>query len=177
MTELNCFQYELVNPAGAYDSYYNVTYFQISSKNDWKTANNGDLLMLNIGNTGWVSMQTPSIIKGKYKVTLQFGYATSQLFIKQQSNSNGGQMDFKLISGTEEVLLNEQTEYKPYTELEGSAPKLGLYKSVINNEIEFTDTQSYTLKIVLKDPGASASSNSKYRIYLDYILFEPVIEE
>lgn len=177
VTELNCYQYELVNLAGAYDSYYNVTYFQISSKNDWKTANNGDLLMLNIGNTGWVSMQTPSIIKGKYKVTLQFGYATSQLFIKQQSNSNGGQMDFKLISGTEEVLLNEQTEYKPYTELEGSAPKLGLYKSVINNEIEFTDTQSYTLKIVLKDPGASASSNSKYRIYLDYILFEPVIEE
>ena len=32
VTELNCYQYELVNPAGAYDSYYNVTYFQISSK-------------------------------------------------------------------------------------------------------------------------------------------------
>ena len=39
------------------------------------------------------------------------------------------------------------------------------------------DDSEYTLKIVLKDPGASASSNSKYRIYLDYILFEPVIEE
>ena len=73
--------------------------------------------MLNIGNTGWVSMQTPSIIKGKYKVTLQFGYATSQLFIKQQSNSNGGQMDFKLISGTEEGLLNEQTAVS-YTHLD-----------------------------------------------------------
>ena len=98
-TELNCYQYGLVNPAGKYDDYYNVTYFQLKSGNDWNTANNADFLMLNIGNTGWVSMQTPSIIKGKYKVTLQFGYATSQLFIKKQDNSNGGQMEFKLIDG------------------------------------------------------------------------------
>lgn len=41
--------------------------------------------MLNIGNTGWISMETPSIIKGKYKVTLHFGYATSMDFIRTKA--------------------------------------------------------------------------------------------
>lgn len=41
--------------------------------------------MLNIGNTGWISMETPSIIKGKYKVTLHFGYATSMDLLEQKA--------------------------------------------------------------------------------------------
>lgn len=176
VTDLNCYQYELVNPAGNYTDYYNVTYFQISKKNKWTTANNGDLLMLNIGYTGWVSMQTPSIIKGKYKVTLQFGYATSQDFIRQSTgNSNGGQMVFKLLDGTEEITLNESVEYKPYTEVKSSV--LDVYQSVMNSGIEFSETKSYTLKVIVNDPAASSGTSTKYRIYLDYILFEPVTEE
>ena len=86
---------DAANPSGTYGSYYNVTYFTTRTNNGWNTANNMDFLMLNLGNTGWVSMQTPSIIKGKYKVTLRFGYATSMEFIRTSTGgSNGGKMIF-----------------------------------------------------------------------------------
>lgn len=86
---LNCYEYSLNNPSGTFSSYFNVTYFTTRTNNGWNTANNMDFLMLNLGNTGWISMQTPSIIKGKYKVTLQFGYATSMDFIRTQDSKGG----------------------------------------------------------------------------------------
>lgn len=55
ISELNCYEYELKNPSGAFDKYYNITYFTTRTNNDWKTARNYDFLMLNIGNTGWIS--------------------------------------------------------------------------------------------------------------------------
>jgi len=39
---------------------------------------------------------------------------------------------------------------------------------------EFTTTASHTLNVVVVDPAAS--SHNKFRMYFDYILFEPVIE-
>ena len=171
ISELNCYEYELKNPSGAFDKYYNITYFTTRTNNDWKTARNYDFLMLNIGNTGWISMETPSIIKGKYKVTLHFGYATSMDFIRTKSSgSNGGQMIFS-FDGEHSVTR------APYTSSTTTlkSNKLGCYEDVIYDEIEFTENSTHTFRLILTDPAASDKSD--YRIYLDYLEFEPIFDE
>lgn len=165
---LNAFKYKLSSPGGKYDSYYNITYFTVKSGNDWKVANKGDMLMLNLGNTGWIEMTTPTILKGKYKVTLQLGYATSMNFIREgSSGSNGGQMRFTFDGETP-----EDTNPKPYMSVPSN--KLGCYQVVICNEIEFDSTSDHVFRIMMDDPAAS--TNSSYRIMIDYILFEPITE-
>ena len=165
---LNTFKYKLSSPGGKYSSYYNVTYFTVKSGNDWKVANKGDMLMLNLGNTGWIEMTTPTILKGKYKVTLQLGYATSMNFIREgSSGSNGGQMRFTFDGETP-----EDTNPKPYMSVPSN--KLGCYQVVICNEIEFDSTSDHVFRIMMDDPAAS--TNSSYRIMIDYILFEPITE-
>ena len=46
--------------------------------------------------------------------------------------------------------------------------------SGVETLFEFTTTTSHTLNVVVVDPAAS--SHNKFRMYFDYILFEPVIE-
>lgn len=164
---LNCYEYSLNNPSGTYGSYYNVTYFTTRTNNGWNTANNMDFLMLNLGNTGWVSMQTPSIIKGKYKVTLRFGYATSMEFIRTSTGgSNGGKMIFS-FDGENSVTC------APYTTVPSKT--LGCYSYVLYPELEFTETSTHTFRLVMNDPAASKDPN--YRILIDYLLFEPILIE
>ena len=166
---LPCYQYSLNNPSGTFSSYFNITYFTTRTNNDWKTANNMDFLMLNLGNTGWISMETPSIIKGKYKVTLRFGYATSMDFIRTQDSkggSNGGRMTFS-FDGENSVT------HAPYTTIPSNA--LGCYAYVLYDELEFTETSTHTFRLIMNDPAAS--KHSSYRIYLDYLLFEPIFDE
>ncbi len=164
VASLPCYQYNLNNPSGSYSSYYNITYFTTRTNNDWSKANNYDMLMLNLGNTGWISMETPSLIKGKYKVTLHFGYATSMNFIREgSSGSNGGQMIFS-FDGEHSITRS------PYTTVASNA--LGCYEYVLYDELEFTETSTHTFRLIMNDPAAS--TNSSYRIYLDYLLFEPI---
>lgn len=162
---LNTFKFKLSNPGGSYDSYYNITYFTAKTNSNWKNANKGDMLMLNIGNTGWIEMTTPTILKGKYKVTLQFGYATSMNFIRTADGCNGGQMKFTIDD-------ENQVITKPYTTVLNNT--LDCYQAVIYDEIEFDSTSDHVIKLVMDDPAAS--TNSKYRIMIDYILFEPITE-
>lgn len=164
--DLSCYQYKLNNPGGAFSSYYNITYFAVKSGNDWKAANNYDMLMLNLGYTGWISMETPSIVKGKYKVTLQFGYATSMDFIRKATTGNGGELKFTFDGANE-------TACKPYMTVKDN--KLGVYQYVIYDELEFTETSTHTFKLVMNDPAAS--THASYRMYIDYVLFEPITEE
>lgn len=116
-------------------------------------------------------METPSIIKGKYKVTLHFGYATSMDFIRTKSSgSNGGQMIFS-FDGEHSVTR------APYTSSTTTlkSNKLGCYEDVIYDEIEFTENSTHTFRLILTDPAASDKSD--YRIYLDYLEFEPIFDE
>lgn len=169
--ELSCYEYKLSNPGGDRSKYPYVTYFQVKSGNDWKMANNYDFLMLNIGNTGWISMETPSIIKGKYKVTMRFGFANSMDFIRtKSSNSNGAQMILS-FDGKNSVTVSPYSS--PTSTL--TSKTLGCYTDVVYDEIEFTESSTHTFRLVLTDPAAS--SNSDYRINIDYLLFEPILDE
>lgn len=158
----NCpYEFKLNNPGGFAQK---ITYFTAKSSSAWKNASYSDYLMLNLGYNGWISIPTPTLIKGKYKVTMQFGYATSMNFIRTSaSGSNGGEMRITIDDGNE-------VSVKPYTSI--SSNTLGNYQYVIYEEIEFDATASHTFKLVMNDPVASTSSS--YRIMIDYLLFEPL---
>jgi uncharacterized surface protein with fasciclin (FAS1) repeats len=158
------YTYELGPSGPASTSSYNyLDYFTVKTSN-WSSCLYSDQLILNLGYMGHVSMKTPTIIAGKYKVTLNFCYATSMDFMRTSSDgSNGGQMQFTFDGEKEQRLA-------PYSNV--PANTLDDYKAVLYDELEFTKTSSHTLKIVVMDPAAS--TNSKFRIQLDYLLFEPI---
>lgn len=167
--DLSCYTVSISTsgPGAPLTTYGYVDYFTAkSSGSNWINAKNCDMLILNIGYMGSISMKTPAIIKGKYKVTLQFGYATSQKFIWEMSGgSNGGQMKFSFDGEHVKDVL-------PYPTIPSSS--LNVYKYVAYEEIEFTTTSTHDFKVVVMDPAAS--TNSAFRLYLDYLLFEPIID-
>lgn len=151
---------------GSTSSYNYVDYFTVKTGNNWTKCMYNDQLILNIGYTGSIAMQTPIIVAGKYKVTLCMGYATSMNFIRTMTEgSNGGQMKFSFDN-------EKSVTVAPYTSITTNA--LDTYNSVIYDEIEFTKTGKHNLKIVVMDPAAS--THAKFRIQFDYLLFEPINE-
>ena len=63
--------------------------------------------------------------------------------------------------------------HAPYTTI--SSNTLGSYSYVIYDELEFSETSTHTFRLVINDPAAS--KNASYRIYIDYLLFEPIFDE
>ncbi len=171
--DLPCYTVKLSRPGGDYSSYLYVAYQTSKTKSGskWQYANNCDLLMLNLGNTGSISMNTPTIMKGKYKIIIQFGYATSMDFIKNGGTTSNGSGSNR---GGMKISFDGENEIscKPYTSYTGTA--LDLFQYTAYEELEFNSTTSHTFKLVMDDPAAS--TQKKYRIYLDYILFEPITE-
>lgn len=165
---LDVYDYKLNKPGGFAQK---ISYFTAKDKNsDWINANHSDYLVLNLGYNGWISIPTPSIMKGKYKVTIQVGFAGSMDFIRTgSSGSNGGQMKFYIDGENERI-------GKPYSVVKSKT--LGNYKYVVydeNNPIEFTSTSPHQFKVVIDDPVASTDKN--YRVMIDHLLFEPIKEE
>lgn len=169
ITDLSCYTVDKKASATPIKSYNPVDYFTVKASSAWTNCMYKDQLILNIGYTGSIAMQSPIVIAGKYKVKLKICFATSMDFMRTQTGgSNGGMMQFTFDGNS------ETTKQVPiYT----SVPEktLGIYETVIYDEIEFSKTSSHTLKMVVMDP--SASTNSSFRIQLDYMLFEPIIEE
>lgn len=164
MSLTSTYTYELGPSGPASTSSYNyLDYFTVKTSN-WSSCLYSDQLILNLGYLGHVSMKTPTIIAGKYKVTLAFCYATSMDFMRTLTDgSNGGQMQFTFDGDKKQLLA-------PYATV--PANTLDDYKTVLYDELEFTKTSSHVLKIVVMDPAAS--THSKFRIQLDYLLFEPI---
>ncbi len=163
-----CYEYKLNKPA---KFGYRINYFTVKKSGGWEIANYGDFLMLNLGFNGWISMQTPSIIKGRYKVTFYMGYAKSMKFIADGTDgSDGGQIA---------VTFDDQNEkrVKPYTQVaSGDRGKSVYFPVTVYDELEFGKTDTHQLKIMFCDPAASGNSD-KYRMMFDYVLFEPITEE
>lgn len=158
-------------PGAALSSWGYLDYFTAKASNGsaWGQpggggAHNWDMLTVNVGYNGSVAMETPTLIKGKYKVTLRFGFATSMDFMRlTSSGSNGGQMRLTFDDDNEQYVT-------PYTEVPSKT--LGMYNVVAYDEVEFETTTSHIFKFVVTDPAAS--TNSSFRLLLDYLLFEPI---
>ena len=154
---------------GSNGGYYPVGYATPKTGTAWTNCKNKDHIYLNLGYNGSIIMKTPILIAGKYKVILKVTYATSMNFMRTMtSGSNGGKIRFTFDGDSETT-----TEIPIYASI--TANTLGLYDTVIYDEIEFSKTGTHSMKMVIADPAAT--SNSKFRIQLDYMTFEPIIED
>ena len=137
----------------------------------WSDALYNDQLILNMGYLGSIEMETPMILPGTYRLTLQFGYATSQQFmVEASSGSNGGTSEFSFDSN----VSNTQTlaPYLQVTPNVNGGYDLDLYKAIFPNTVTFTEASTHKLRILITDPAAQ--TNSRFRMQLDYLYFEPV---
>lgn len=154
---------------GSNGGYYPVGYATPKTGSAWTNCKNKDHIYLNLGYNGSIIMKTPILIAGKYKVILKVTYATSMNFMRTMtSGSNGGKIRFTFDGDSETT-----TEIPIYASI--TANTFGLYDTVIYDEIEFSKTGTHSMKMVIADPAAT--SNSKFRIQLDYMTFEPIIED
>ena len=122
-------------------------------------AYKNDMLIVNLGYLGWVSMNSPSILKGKYKVELYYACAGSLSdFI-----NGGSKCQFTLDGELSEVYVYD-----------GAKASVGIYTVTLFDEIEFDVTSEKTLKVLLMD--SRATTHSSYRLQLDYVKFVPVTD-
>jgi len=122
-------------------------------------AYKNDMLIVNLGYMGSVSMQSPVILEGKYQVVLYYACAGSLSdFI------NGGSLcQFSLDDQSSKVYVYD-----------GANASVGIYSITLFGEIEFDGNEARTLKLVLMD--SRATSHSSYRLQLDYIKFIPITD-
>ena len=163
-----------VSKCGAYDytisesgvggnSYAYVTY--VNCKKNLSAAHFNDRVVFNLGYMGSVSMKTPTIVRGKYRMELNFVYLSDHNFMRQMTDGNGG-----LIRMTIDEDPSTQRNTAPYTTVSKSTA--GVYTAVLYDEIEFSTTASHTFRFVVMDPAAS--SNKNFSLQFDCITFIPI---
>lgn len=153
-----------VSDLGVGGTAYNSVMYATCKSNLGK-ANKFDRLVLNLGYMGTVQMKSPTLVTGKYKVTLKFIYLSDHTFMKNMTDGNGGLMK---ISFDNENVKN----VSPYTTATGVTANVFDY--TLYDEIVFSNTTWHNFKIIVMDP--SASTNSKFSLQLDCITFTPITE-
>jgi len=158
----DCFEELERGPSGSSNNnYYPATY--VTCKSNLKKCLNYDRVVFNLGYQGYVTMKTPTLVRGKYKVTISMVYLTEQAFIRTSNGSKGGMMKISFDD-------NAPIISSPYTTITKST--LGVYEATLFDEIEFTETSSHLLKFVVMDPAAS--TNAKFSLQFDAITFTPI---
>ncbi len=143
-------------------TYAYVTY--VTCKKNLKECNHYDRVAFNLGYMGSVSMRTPTIVSGKYKVEVQFVYLSDHNYMRQMSDGNGGMIKMS-IDGDQYVKSTT-----PYTTVGKNSA--GVYSATLYDEVEFEQTGNHEFKFVVMDP--SASTNSKFSLQFDCIIFTPI---
>jgi hypothetical protein len=110
-------------------------------------------------------MQTPTIVRGKYRVEVDFVYTSSQSFMRTQSDGNGGMM---------KIMFDDNDDLKvfkaPYTTV--SSIMQGVYSATLFDEVDFPETASHKFSFTILDPAAS--TNKGFSLQLDCIKFIPI---
>lgn len=169
-----CFNYMVGEAGTKTNTYSNISYVTSTS---WKSrgADNSiveskcyknDRVVFNLGYMGWCEMQTPTIVKGKYRVELTIAYISAQAFMQKQQEGNGGLI--KMIFDDNE---DTQAFASPYTKVPTST-FYGTHTSVIYDEIEFDETAAHKFKFTVMDPAAS--SKNGFSLQFDNIRFIPI---
>lgn len=153
-----------VSASGVSNRTYNYLAY-VTCKTNLRDANYFDRLVINLGYLGHVTMRTPTLVKGKYRVDLKFVYLSDHAFMRTMSDGNGGLMK---ISFDGEHVAN----VSPYTTV--TRTLAGVYDATLYDEIEFETTAKHDFKIIIMDPAAS--TNSKFSLQLDCITFTPITE-
>ncbi|MBQ8064098.1 MAG: DUF5108 domain-containing protein [Prevotella sp.] len=170
-----CFTYEVGESGTRNNSYGYISYVATQKTYTYREgtkevvpktyANNNDRVVFNLGYMGSVSMRTPVLVAGKYRVELNIVYTTNHNFMRTMSDGNGGML---------RMTFDDNEDYtrfvSPYTKVPSALP--GIYTSTIYDEIEFPETAAHTFSFVVLDPAASTNSN--FSVQFDTIKFIPI---
>ena len=132
-----------------------------------KQANNNDCVVFNLGNAGSATLTTPTIVKGKYKVTLDVVYTTGHSKIRTKQVGTGGTLEI--------TFDNDNRKYvAPYTQVKStlSNPLAGVYTTTLYDEIEFDSTSTHEFKFTIKD--SAATTEAGFSLQFDTMTFTPI---
>lgn len=158
-----CFTFQMGESGTKNHSYSDIDY--VTCRSNLKGARNYDRVVFNLGYMGSVSMRTPTLVRGKYKVQMSIVYLVTNNFMRQQTAGNGGML--KLGFDDDDRFT---TFASPYTKVPSPLP--GVYTSTVYDEITFDRTASHQFNMVFMDPAAS--SNANFSIQIDCITFTPI---
>lgn len=168
-----CFNY-MVGEAGTKTNTYSTISYVTSTS--WKNRVDGqivesachknDRVVFNLGYMGWCEMNTPTLVKGKYRVELTVAYISALAFMQAQTDGNGG-----LVKMTFDDREDMQVFTAPYTKVP-SKTSYGTHTSVIFDEVDFDVTSPHTFKFTVMDPAAS--SHNGFSLQFDNIRFIPI---
>ena len=158
-----CFEDEMGEAGSKTRNYSDIDY--VTCRSNMKDANNYDRIVFNVGYMGHVSMNTPTIVRGKYKVELTIIFMTGNNFMRQQSDGNGGMLKMTFDDNADQTIFTA-----PYTKVPSPLP--GVYSSTLYEAIEFPETASHKFSFVVLDPAASTNSN--FSLQFDCIKFIPI---
>jgi uncharacterized surface protein with fasciclin (FAS1) repeats len=159
--------YDVPNGRGS-SSYNTVCY--VTCKSNLKNCLNYDRVVINVGYLGHVTFKTPTLVRGKYKVTLTVAYQTTQKFIRTSDGCKGGLIKIPMNDSVDSSITKHAALVAPYTQLTKST--VGVYETTLYDEIEFDETASHYFKVVVMDPAAS--SNKNFTLDFDAITFTPI---
>ena len=173
LSRLSCFKVDVPNGRGN-PNYTELCY--VTCKNNLKNCLYHDRVILNMGYLGSVTMKTPTLVKGKYRVEVKMAYLTDQSIMRTSSGCKGGLLkilvdlpeDFDAM--TDDESLYNKTLVAPYTQIAKATPDV--YDGTLYDEIEFPTTASHDFKFIIMDPAASTSS--KVYLQFDAITFTPI---
>ena len=141
----------------------------VSTKN--KTENSygaylNNLLILNLGYAGWIEFVTPTVIKGRYKVTLH--YASDLTMKAFHAAGSLTKFQFDPASGNSDYTKNGFVfKGMPTTAFTYGCGDLELFP-----EIEFPSSGTHTFRATMLD--INAKTNGSYHQMWDYLLFTPI---
>lgn len=161
ISQASCFAYEMGESGTKNHSYSDIDYVTCRKN---IAAHNWDRVVFNLGYMGSVTMRTPTLVRGKYKVEMSIVYLTNHSFMRQQTAGNGGLL--KLGFDNDDKYT---TFASPYTK---ASTMPGVYTSTIYDEVEFSQTANHLFNMVIMDPAAS--SNQNFSIQIDCITFTPI---
>lgn len=124
-----------------------------------------DFIVVNVGFMGSVKIETPVLVKGKYRVELHYYYSTDLSNVKNQKNgSNGGLMSISFDGRDDTRIFLSPYRQIPYI-------VAGFYHTTIYDELSFDETGTHEFKLTCMDPYAN---NNKFFLAFDYIRFTPI---
>lgn len=124
-------------------------YYYVANKNnaEYYKAKNKDFLVLSMGAYGWIQMESPTIIAGKYKVYIE------------HLNVSGSALAGKISLIVDGEYVGKQISTR------GANKTTDKFTKAEIGEIEFTESKTHTVRLL---------SGDQYISYIDCITFEPI---
>jgi uncharacterized surface protein with fasciclin (FAS1) repeats len=142
----------------------------VTCKSNLKNCLNYDRVVVNVGYLGYATFKTPTLVRGKYKVTMTVAYQTTQKFIRTSDGCKGGLIKIAMNDSVDSAITKHSALVAPYTQI--AKTTVGVYETTLYDEIEFDETASHYFKVVVMDPAAS--SNKNFTLDFDAITFTPI---